>query len=80
MNESDAHNTYAKALYDRRAEGVFPRLARVSIGEWRPLENECHWNTKVWCEQTQGYSLTTLTCYPMFISMPIQLFAIPMVN
>ena len=47
---------YARHLYARRGEATFPRVARVSLGVWRPQPNECHVNVDWWCTHTRGYT------------------------
>lgn len=40
---------YGKRLFERRESGVIVTSAVASLGEWRPAENECHYNVSVWC-------------------------------
>ena len=50
INQSPELNQLAARLFARRSEGVILKLGEVSIGDWRPQENECHGNVTTWCQ------------------------------
>jgi hypothetical protein len=50
MEQTPELDQLAAQLYARRHEGVILKWAEVSIGDWRPQENECHGNVSTWCQ------------------------------
>ena len=53
---ADIHkHKYAARLYERRSESVVLKRAEVSIGDWRPLPNQCHHNVTEWCAHDERY-------------------------
>ncbi len=46
---------YATRLYERINESVILKCADVSVGDWTPIENDCHGNATNFCEHQKDY-------------------------
>ena len=58
MNEDDSIDAQIVALaadlFERRSSGVIVPGCKVSIGNWRPAEHECHDNAEIWAAHSPG--------------------------
>jgi len=66
---------YGAKLYQRRGEGKILKWANVSIGDWKPVPNDCHGNVTTVCSHDD--SLTAVRGWFYFDlndSMPHVLF------
>ncbi|CAN7803259.1 hypothetical protein LJR267_010369 [Paraburkholderia hospita] len=54
---SDALRDHARALYERRQEGVIVPEVDVGTDVWRPVPQDCHGNFEAWCERNPEYQL-----------------------
>lgn len=46
---------YAASLFGRRHESANLAWADISIGDWKPMQNQCHENVTTWCTYNTGY-------------------------
>lgn len=56
MTEDAAHKLYAARLFECVNEATLLKSADVSIGDWSPVENECHGNVTSVCEHESTYT------------------------
>ena len=70
MLSDDDLKAYALRLYERRAEGIFIRVADAQIGDWEPLENQCHANVTTWCQKCSHEKPVRGWIYIDFITQP----------
>ena len=54
-NKDSALKLYAARLHARVNEASVLNWADLSIGDWRPIENDCHGNVTTLCERDQSY-------------------------
>jgi hypothetical protein len=52
---TDELREYAAQLYARRGEGRIVEPARVEIGDWEPVPNECHHNATTIAANSDEY-------------------------
>ena len=46
--------TYGRLLMQRVSEAFFVAKAKVSIGDWKPEQNMCHYNVTYFCQHNPG--------------------------
>lgn len=69
------HPEYSNRLMERVHEAVIVPPARVSIGDWKPVENDCHANVTTWCANAKGFEIVRGWLYfDMANALPFVLF------
>ena len=56
MPEANDHSLYAARLFARVGDALTVRPAALTIGDWKPLANDCHGNVSELCAHDPTYT------------------------